>query len=43
LPEAAASLEKARALATSTGQLDVARGIADTMQQLRAMTDRRDR
>jgi hypothetical protein len=43
LPEAVASLEEARALATSTGQLDVARGISDTLRQVRALTDRRDR
>ena len=43
LPEGLASLEKARALAASAGQLDVARGISDTIQQLRALTDRRDR
>jgi len=35
LPEAVVSLEKARALATAAGQPDVARGIADTIQQLR--------
>ena len=40
LPEAVASLEKARALATSAGQPDVARNISDTIQQVRTMMDR---
>jgi len=43
LPEGLASLEKARALATAAGQLDVARGLADTIQQLRTAMQGRSR